>query len=204
MDTGERAVKVARGTLRREDIRGKMTKQALSGALTVLLHRKAFHSITVNDICAQAAISRTTFYLHFRDKYELAVFNLEDFVRYIDENSGGDPEVQLEVMLTVLEDNRRAFHHLFDLNGDPFISDVLYNWFVSLVERNGRRLTQKDHIHQVPMELIALFYAAGLAQAVVWWVEGKLDYTREEMKNHLRRMQLLDPFAAPAAMWERI
>lgn len=40
-------------------------------ALTKLLELRNFNQITVNDLCEEAQIAKTTFYAHFRDKYDL-------------------------------------------------------------------------------------------------------------------------------------
>lgn len=49
------------------------TKYLLCNALITLLieKKRSFESVTVNEICEQAIIHRTTFYTHFADKYAL-------------------------------------------------------------------------------------------------------------------------------------
>ena len=59
-------------TFKREnDLRVVKTRRALYDALTALLRRSHFSKITVYDICARALVSRTAFYAHFKDKYDL-------------------------------------------------------------------------------------------------------------------------------------
>ncbi|MBM7665385.1 AcrR family transcriptional regulator [Solibacillus kalamii] len=49
------------------------TKHLLCSALMTLLNnqKRSFESITINEICEQAIIHRTTFYTHFSDKFAL-------------------------------------------------------------------------------------------------------------------------------------
>lgn len=49
------------------------TKHLLCTALMTLLidQKRSFESITINEICEQAIIHRTTFYTHFTDKFAL-------------------------------------------------------------------------------------------------------------------------------------
>lgn len=49
------------------------TKYLLCQALITLLNeqKRSFESVTINEICEQAIIHRTTFYTHFADKYAL-------------------------------------------------------------------------------------------------------------------------------------
>lgn len=56
---------------KKEDLRIRKTKKALYSALLALLNRQKFLKITVNDICQEALVSRTAFYDHFQDKYDL-------------------------------------------------------------------------------------------------------------------------------------
>jgi len=47
------------------------TQKNIEQALIVLLNQKSFRSITIADICEEALTSRSTFYLHYLDKYDL-------------------------------------------------------------------------------------------------------------------------------------
>lgn len=54
-----------------KDIRYYRTKQRITEAMVCLLKEKNFDQITVKDICEYAEISRSGFYLHYLDKYDL-------------------------------------------------------------------------------------------------------------------------------------
>ena len=47
------------------------TKQLLEDALIELIEEKGFDGITIRDLAAKAGLNRGTFYLHYRDKYDL-------------------------------------------------------------------------------------------------------------------------------------
>ncbi len=47
------------------------TKLAIRDALVVLITEKGFDALTVRDIVTRANINRGTFYLHYKDKYDL-------------------------------------------------------------------------------------------------------------------------------------
>ncbi|GHU37605.1 hypothetical protein FACS1894105_10040 [Clostridia bacterium] len=59
------------GNFRKEDLRIIKTRKALLSALSSLLKQYKFSKITVHDICTEALVSRTAFYAHFKDKYDL-------------------------------------------------------------------------------------------------------------------------------------
>ena len=50
------------------DLRIQRTYRLLHTAFTKLMEEKSFEDITVNDLCREAMIRRTTFYKHFADK----------------------------------------------------------------------------------------------------------------------------------------
>jgi AcrR family transcriptional regulator len=63
--------KVMQGNNKKEDLRILKTRKALYSALLFLLSRQKFTKLTVHDICTESMVSRTAFYAHFKDKYDL-------------------------------------------------------------------------------------------------------------------------------------
>ncbi|MDN5809217.1 MAG: TetR/AcrR family transcriptional regulator, partial [Staphylococcus equorum] len=57
-----------------KDLRVIKTKRALSKSFYDLLEKQPFSTITVNQICNEALVHRTTFYKHFYDKYDLLIY----------------------------------------------------------------------------------------------------------------------------------
>ena len=49
----------------------KRTDRDIQNAVIALLDKTNFEQITINDITKQAEINRSTFYLHFQDKYDV-------------------------------------------------------------------------------------------------------------------------------------
>lgn len=54
------------------DLRVLRTRRAIEQALCTLLGRTRIEKITIADICAEALVTRGTFYRHYHDKYEVA------------------------------------------------------------------------------------------------------------------------------------
>lgn len=55
----------------REDQRVRVTKTMIKDAFFALMSHKAIQSITVKELCETAQVSRGTFYLHYKDIYDL-------------------------------------------------------------------------------------------------------------------------------------
>ena len=63
------------------DPRIKRTLTMLSQAFTDVVSKKGFRNVTVQDITEVAGVNRTTFYLHFPDKFALLDYNVGQLFR---------------------------------------------------------------------------------------------------------------------------
>ena len=64
---------------RKPDPRAARTRIRLGMAFIQLIHEKPIEDVTVQDVLDRAAVGRSTFYLHFRDKNDLLLSQLEIF-----------------------------------------------------------------------------------------------------------------------------
>ncbi|MBR0086605.1 MAG: TetR/AcrR family transcriptional regulator C-terminal domain-containing protein [Lachnospiraceae bacterium] len=88
----------------KENRRSRMTKQLLRRALLELMQEKPLSKITIREICEQADLNRTTFYLHYTDQTDL----LKDIER------------------DVLEQTKTAMQHIHtDLHTTDLVSAFL-------------------------------------------------------------------------------
>ncbi len=56
---------------KKDSARVRMTKQMLRQAFTQLLLEKPIQNITVRELCEKAQVNRGTFYIHYKDIYDL-------------------------------------------------------------------------------------------------------------------------------------
>lgn len=89
------------------DRRVRRTKALLIQALVTLLEARSFKDITVKDLCETADINRGTFYLHYKDIYDMIEQIEKDFME------------QLEMMI--------SSHTLEELNANPYM--LIYDIF---------------------------------------------------------------------------
>src|SRR5204863_8822645 len=61
------------------DRRIRRTRERLGDAMLALLEEKGFDAITVQDVLDRAQVGRSTFYVHYRDKDDLFLSDLEEF-----------------------------------------------------------------------------------------------------------------------------
>jgi AcrR family transcriptional regulator len=63
------------------DPRVQRTRSMLSQAFSEVLQEKGFQSASIQDITKRAGVNRSTFYLHFTDKYALLEYNITEMFR---------------------------------------------------------------------------------------------------------------------------
>src|SRR5882724_6308132 len=70
----------ARPAKRKTDRRIVRTRDRLGDALIQLIREKPFDSVTVQDVLDRAGVGRSTFYVHYSDKDDLFLSELEEFL----------------------------------------------------------------------------------------------------------------------------
>jgi len=65
---------------KKTDRRILRTRDRLGDALIALIQEKPFDQVTVQEVLDRAGVGRSTFYLHYRDKDDLFVSDVEEFL----------------------------------------------------------------------------------------------------------------------------
>lgn len=132
------------------DRRVKKTKKLLADALAALMKQKPLKNITVRELTELADLNRGTFYLHFKDVYDLAE-QIENgiFDRLNEIISGFDGSSQENLENTESPQGLRTFlTQLFELladNADMAKSLIGANGDPAFIEKLKRRLEQKSY-----------------------------------------------------------
>ncbi len=187
------------------DRRVARTKGVIRDALIGLIAEKGFDALTVNDIAARADINRGTFYLHYRDKYDLLEQTeaeiVQDIERIILDGKVLSPEdlshteAPLPVIVTLFEylrDNAALMHAVLGLKGDITFQTKLKK----AIERNlkfgalsgGRPLT-----FLVPADYLVSYALSAHFGVVQLWLERGCVETPQEMAAILTRLSVGGP-----------
>jgi AcrR family transcriptional regulator len=160
------------------------SRQALCEAIFQLLEEHSFTRITVNNICKVAGVSRTTFYQHFQDKYELIRFALEQATREMQRTSGGSAEREIHNVVDFVYENRNVFRNLDEQNEELFhlLNDISISSLKGSLE-NTAGLPQG-----ISSELHAVFLAGGRAWLLLWWLKTDCQTPKEQLEDYLVSM----------------
>ena len=169
-----------------EDIRVVKSKKALMRAMRSLLRKRSFQKITVNDLCREAKVSRSTFYVHFEDKYELMCFMLEEFRKQMEDGAESRTlQERVRSALQTIKDNAAIFQNL--LKSDPNRELVLmfHQYFSSNICETLTEQAEKGTSLPADAGFIASFYAGGIAMCIGGWIESGFKQTVEEFAANL-------------------
>ena len=73
----------AQGSAEKTDARVVRTRDRLGDALIALLLEKSFDDVTVQEVLDRAGVSRSTFYAHYKDKNDLFLSDIDQFLESI-------------------------------------------------------------------------------------------------------------------------
>ena len=186
---------------KKEDRRVRRTKKLLTQALTELMQHKQIKDITVTELTELADMNRGTFYLYYRDvfdmvdKIEIEMFTALDQI--ITPASNEDASSQAKAILIdlfrLIEQNQDVCRVLLSENGDMSFLHRLYDFMREKCWSTWAALrgVQKDEFDY--RYSFVVFGCAGLIRA---WVNRGCRESAEEMAGladiMLRRGSLED------------
>jgi AcrR family transcriptional regulator len=194
--------------VKKNDRRVDRTRHALKEALYELLKEKSYEEVTVEEITERANLGRTTFYLHYKDKEELL---LEDFVELVDHLVDRMMDIPLlqwiegQLVAEQSANRPRAIYLVFQhaeahadlyrivLRGQGMnqVTEKLRQIIIqAFTDLSAARLTQKnlDISSDIPLDVIAYYFAGSLMGLVTWWLDNNMPYPPEQMALYFQHL----------------
>lgn len=181
------------------DLRVLKTQKLIRDSFIELIGEKGFAGITINDISNRAQINRSTFYLHYTDKYELLdktvdealvkLFALVAPEAHIKErNLEFDSFTQnIQMILKTIADDALFYKTMLGDNGMPDIRKKMAN---ILKQKLGQSFHEQALIPKdLFLELLSSLYMG----AITWWLSNDMAYSPAYMAEQLIKMLTLGP-----------
>jgi AcrR family transcriptional regulator len=169
------------------------TREQLGDALVELILQKPFDTITVQEVLDRAGICRSTFYVHYRDKNDLFVSDVDEF---------------FELMASLLSRNndqsdrvapvREFFAHVAEMRhfytamvASGRIHDVLELGQGEFARGIEQRLAHMPRASGIPAEqraAVAHAHAGALLSLMSWWLDHNMPSSPERMDELFHRM----------------
>lgn len=167
-------------------MRRKTAKEILAESFREIAEKKNIDKITVREIADNCGYSTATFYRHFRDKYDLVVW---DYTERISEIMGNMDSAGKEWRQTLIEgamffNEQKEFlaNLLLHTNGyDSFIKNMTDINAVALKEHILKRCGKTEPVDEI--EKYIRLYAHGTVGLTSEWILGRYDITPDEMAD---------------------
>lgn len=173
------------------DMRTIRTKKLLAKSLYQLLETTPFEKLTIQNICDNAMVHRTTYYQHFTSKEELLIYTLEDFRTKLfsvthnnmDHNSPKQMFLHLSTFFVkYVQTNRNLIKKIAsNIGGDLLISKISYAYEQNILEL----LNASPREFAVPKPMISQFFTGGIIKILLNWLGSDDLYTTEELLNFI-------------------
>jgi AcrR family transcriptional regulator len=161
---------------RKPDARSSRTRNRLGMAFLELIHERPIEDVTVQDVLNRASVGRSTFYLHFRDKNDLLLSQLERFGEHMSTLLIVQKEKSLRVapvaeMFAHVEQQKKLYCILRDAGRLNDFFDLAQGYFARGIEQ---RLTDSGRLSKLSkLELTARAnaLAGSLLSLLRWWMD---------------------------------
>lgn len=190
------------------DKRTMRTKRMIRDALTALMEEKGFEGITVRDLTTKADINRGTFYIHYRDKYDLLeqseqeIFKeLEEIVKAVSElepkdvvnNSYQNEPLSFIVRLfEYFQENSSFLKVVLGPKGDPSFQVKLKEFIKkSFLQHLVIKINQEEVL--VPLEYLMAYVSSAHLGVIQHWLENDMEKSPREMAMFLAKTTFLGP-----------
>jgi AcrR family transcriptional regulator len=181
------------------DRRIPRTRAMLQHALTSLILKKGYEAITIQDICDEANVGRSTFYAHYTSKDDLKRNGFEhlrkELVDRQNEAQGAPGEIKdrsLGFSLTMFEHARDHIdlYRALVVGGRggtvslgqirQILSDLVRNELAATVGKNSADI--------VPRELVVQYVVGAFIAVMTWWLDGGAKLPPKRIDAIFRRL----------------
>lgn len=169
------------------DRRVRRTRALLVDALVTLLETRSFKDITVKELCDTADINRGTFYLHYKDIYDMMEQIEQDITDQLEalvsshtsEELNANPYMLIYDIFQFTSENSALCKTLLSQNGDiSFLMKIKNLCRDRFIEVCAFAFRREDHAH---FEYSYNFIASGCVGLIESWLFSEQPESPEEM-----------------------
>jgi AcrR family transcriptional regulator len=178
-----RTVKKGR-VMKKMDIRTRFTQKALKDSLLELMRTTPIRNIPIKAICADAGVSRSTFYTYYDDQYDLleeiqneTLNNFDaEYSKHLKEPARREGSSYYEEGLRYIIDNHDSIQVLLGENGDiNFQKKVIEERIMVTKERAEKSIDEKIK------RSYSVFFVNGSLAMLQDWIKHGMDVPISEM-----------------------
>ena len=160
------------------------TKQLFADKIMQLAKNKPIKDIQIKELCVLCGVERTTFYYHFRDKYDLVAWIFKQ--NYIEEASRAETindERMIREMFHRLSMQKEFFLNALQDSSQNNLREYMLAFYIGIEERV---LCEYYHTDSLNEELLyeVRNYSFGCMGQTIDWLLGKNNLSAEKMAHY--------------------
>jgi AcrR family transcriptional regulator len=161
---------------RKPDARIRRTHERLGKALLELIRDKPIDQVTVQEVLDHASVGRSTFYLHFRDKNDLLLSQLEQFLEIMSTTLSARKEASHRVapvaeMFAHIAEQKKFYRALAESGRLNDFFDLAQDYFARGIERRLRESKRVGKLSQRELTTRSVALAGSLLSLLRWWMD---------------------------------
>ena len=192
-----------------EDPRVIRTKKMLANALLELIAEKNFDSISIGDITERATLNRATFYLHYRDKFDLldAIMKtmheeITNRINYyttydLENNSLDQPPLAMIEWFKHIGKHANYYEVMLGKNGIKTFSDEISHYLEEFLLTWLKMTAKKGNKLSAPIDIASCYLANAYLGLISWWLKNNQPYSPEEISSMLWKLIVNGPLEKP-------
>lgn len=159
-------------------MRANRTVRDFETALANLLQRVPFDKLTVDQICAEALLHRSSFYRYFHDKYDLLEQLIKRRLDTLVQTTESEDDL-IEALINYVGSNRSLFQNLTAVNDHSSLNTELFRIISEiLLDRqvgNGQDVVSQALANSSNPQMLAYILSGATMGAFEWWRDENYD-----------------------------
>ncbi|HTA44877.1 MAG TPA: TetR/AcrR family transcriptional regulator [Bryobacteraceae bacterium] len=193
--SGPSARRADRNPARRQgntDLRIRRTRERLGAALIALIEEKAIQEVTIREVLDRAKVGRSTFYVHYQDKDDLLLSQLEEGLQMWSNFLSTRQEKSRRVapvaeFFAHVASARKLYRSLVVSGRIQAFFDLAQGYFARGIARRLREIGLPIP-DQREFDARAHALAGNLLSLLRWWLDRGAKEKAEDMDNLFQRM----------------
>jgi AcrR family transcriptional regulator len=178
---------------RKPDARIRRTCERLGSALITLIQEKPVDDVTVQDVLDRAAVGRSTFYLHYRDKNDLLLSQLEMFLEMMStalsvRKEKSDRVVAVAELFAHIGSQNKLYRALADAERLNEFFDLAQGYFERGIVQRLKECGRLPNLPQRELAARASALAGSMLALFRWWLDRGAKETPQAMDEMFHRM----------------
>ena len=170
----------------------QLTRNAIMKCTLELAEKKSLKKITIKDIADECGITRSTFYYHFSDIYDVLDGVVQAKIDEFNEEYNGEMDKVLMKFIEYSIIHRKVWANLFDARGREWLEKYVKTRIHYLALLQIRKMSEGYILSIKDVEIICSFYEEAIFGLLIRWIiKEEKAKTVDEIKDTVERIEKL-------------